>query len=129
LVNWIIDVVVGVHLSPSGHQVGVAVEWSLILLIGVTFSWQDRLSRCHLPNCNRSNTVVIKDKEIGEHTGSALNNTDLEVTERNELCIYEMISLGVPRLSFHDIEFWVLIGEGNGWHHIASKIDTKNEHS
>ena len=83
----------------------------MINLINITISWQDRLCSGHLPNSNRSNTVVIEDKEIGEHTGSALNNTDLEITERNELSVYEMVSFRVPRLPFHDIEFWVLIGK------------------
>lgn len=129
LVNWVFHVVVGINLSPCGHQVRVPEEWGFVNLVSITFCWQDGLGGGHLPNSDWSDTIVIENKEVGVHTGSSLNHTDLEITERNELCVYEMVSLRISRLPFHDIELWVFIGKRDSWNHIASKIDTEDEHS
>jgi len=39
-----------------------------------------------------------------------------------------MISLGVSWGSIHDIELWVLIGEGDSWDHVGTEIDTEDEY-
>ena len=38
-----------------------------------------------------------------------------------------MVTLRVSWVTFHDVELTVLIGEGNSWHHISSKVNAKNE--
>lgn len=40
-----------------------------------------------------------------------------------------MIALRVPRNTLHNVKLWVLISEGNGWDHVATKINAENEDS
>ena len=96
-----------VHITEVG-------EWSL--LGGET------------PNSGWSDTEIVEDKEVGVHTSGGLNDTDLEVGEGNELSVDQVVSLGVSWDSVHDIELWVLVGEGDSWDHVGTEIDTEDEY-
>jgi len=75
-----------------------------------------------------SHTVVVQHVEVGEETGRGLHDTDLEVSEGNQLSVHQVITLGVTGVTFHDIELGVLISEGDSGNHIGTEINTENEH-
>jgi len=56
------------------------------------------------------------DSEIRKETGRRLQQADLKVGETDEPAVNEMVSLGVPRPSHHDIQLRTLVGQGNGRH-------------
>lgn len=73
--------------------------------------------------------IVVHDVEVREETSSGLSDTNLEVSEGDQLGVYKMITLRVTWVAFHDIELGVLIGEGDGGDHIGTEINAKNEDS
>ena len=73
-------------------------------------------------------SVFVEDVEIGEESSRSLHDTDLQVSERDELGVHEMVTLGVTGVSLHDIKLGVLVGEGDGGDHVSSQVNAENEH-
>lgn len=81
-----------------------------------------------MPDGDRSDSEIIQNEEVSVHAGRGLYHTDLEVGERDQLGVDEMVQFGVSWNAIHNVKFWVLIGEGDGWHHISSKVNTEDEY-
>lgn len=71
--------------------------------------------------------VIVHDVEVGEETGSSLDNTNLEVSEGDKFGVDKMISVRLSWGTIHDIELGVLVSEGNGGVHIGTEINAENE--
>lgn len=76
-----------------------------------------------------ADSVIVQNVEIGEESSRSLDNSNLQVSEGDQLGVHEMVSLGVTRVSLHDIKLGVLVGERDGGYHISSKINAENENS
>jgi len=103
-------------------------DLSLGGIINITKVGEWSLQGSESPNGGWSDTEIVEGKEVGVDTSGSLNDTNLEVGEGNKLSVDQVISLGVSWCSVHDIELWVLIGEGDSWDHISTEIDTEDEY-
>jgi len=127
----------------SVHVDGIPVELSSevrVHVVGVTVAqstWGVDIGRLRdvtvleseEPGGPWSETVIVENVEVGVETSGSLDHTNLQVSEGDKLGVHKMVTLGVTWVSLHDIKFGVLISKGNGWHHISSQINAKNEDS
>jgi hypothetical protein len=127
-VFWCISSV-AVSIS-AGSNITISII-SVLSLFWVVFISRQRFwsfEKSQTPKCLWSDTEIVQDQEIGIHTSRSLNDTDLQVGEGNQFRVNEMVQFGLSWLSVHDIEFWVLVSEGDSWDHIGSEINTENEY-
>lgn len=96
-------------------------------VVSISGLWHWSLEFGHSPKGLWSDTEIVQDGEVAEETSGGLDDTDLEVSEGDEFGVDEMIKFGLSWGSVHDIKFWVLVSERDGWDHIGTKIDTENE--
>lgn len=89
--------------------------------------WEWVLENGESPNGVWADTVVVKDQEVGVHTGGGLDNTNLQVSEADEFGVDQVISLGVSWNTVHDIKFRVFVSKGDGWDHVGTKINAQNK--
>lgn len=80
-------------------------------IVDFTFGGNRSINTLETEQGGGSNTVVVQNVEVGVDTGRSLDNTDLEVSEADELGIDQVIVLGGTRHTVHDIELGVLVGE------------------
>lgn len=121
------------HLTIVGINIGLAdsvtLAWKVSWVIDIVVVWSvSLLDGSELVGATWSDTVVMHDVVVSEETSSSLDNTDLEVCERDQFDIHQVVSVSITWVTVHDIKLSVLIGEGNGWHHIGSEINAENEH-
>jgi len=96
-------------------------------VINVLIQGSPRLLLGETEECGRGKSIVIHDIEVCEEAGGGLDDTNLQVGKRDELGVDKMVSLGVTWEAIHDVELNVLVGEGDGWVHISSQVNAKNE--
>ena len=92
-------------------------------------SWVVALPLDEVKESAWSPAIVVEHVEVGEETSRGLHDTDLEISEGDELGVNKMITLGVSWETLHDVELRVLVSEGNGRDHISAEIDTEDKHS
>ena len=129
LVGSVISVTVDGSSRVSSDWIGSVDECGLSGIIDIGGVWKWSLDFGHFPEGLWSDTEVVKDNEVSVHTGGSLDNTDLEVSERDKFGVDEMVKFGLSWEPVHDIKFRVFVGKGDGWYHIGSQINAKNEHS
>jgi len=122
-------------LVPVGVSIeagfgGIIGTWSfneLSWVIYIIIVWKWSFNKSKSPKSLWSNSEIVQDQEVSVNTSGGLNNTDLEISKRDQFSVNEMVSLSFSWLSVHDIKLWVFISERDSWDHIGTEINTENE--
>jgi len=144
-VDFSLDGTVGVEKSDvnessSGQIPGHGSEVSLVQVVAVSESsniWvilvsslgEESLLQVEEPDSIWGNSEVVHHDEVGIESSGSLSDTDLQVGEIDKFGVYQVIQFRASWFSFHDVEFWVFIGERNGWNHISSQVNHEDENS
>merc|ERR1719188_213732 len=71
-------------------------------------------------------SVLCHDDKVDEESSAGLDHTNLTVGHGDQSLIDKFVSEGVPGLSLHDVGLCLLVGHGDGGHHVGSQVDTQD---
>merc|ERR1712037_108985 len=66
-------------------------------------------------------SVLTEDHEVDKESCRCLDHSNLSVSHGDETLVDQLVCEGVPWGTLHDVGFSILVGHGDGWHHVCAK--------